>query len=128
MIWSKSAPMAGAKLWFAPTLGMWRSYKQSNIEVFRLYSTEFFAGLHFRMTPGQPFFLNTKKLSSLLMIFSWTRLAYPAFRNELKSALRYLESQNSMSKAGYRHLKNLEFLCDWFIPVVRYHYYYEQSH
>ena len=110
--------MADAKSWFAPTLGLWHSYKQANIEVFRLYSVEFFAGLHFRMTPGQPYFLNMKKLSSLLMKFSWTRLAYPSVRPVLKSALKQLERENSSSKAGYRHLKNLEFMCEWFIPVV----------
>ena len=110
--------MKDAKSWLAPTLGMWHSYKQANIEVLRLYMNEFFAGLHFKMTPGQPLYLTSKKLSPILMQFSWVRLAYPAFRDQLKAALLHMETVNSTSKAGYRHLKNLEFLCDWFIPVV----------
>ena len=119
MVYSNSAPMAEAKSWFAPSLGMWHSYKQGNIEIFRLYSNDLLMGLHFRMTPGQPFYLKKKKLSPILMIFSWIRLAYPKFRDELMSTIASMEEDNSTSRAGYRHLKNIEFLCEWYIPVVR---------
>jgi len=118
MVYSKSAPMAEAKSWFAPTLGLWHSYKQGNIEVFRLYQQDILMGLHFKMTPGQPFYLQKKKLSPILMMLSWIRLAYPSFRDDLKSAITDMEANNSTSRAGYRHLKNIEFLCEWFIPVV----------
>ena len=119
MIYSESAPMADAKSWFAPTLGLWHSYKQGNIEVFRLYSNDILMGLHFRMTPGQPFYLKKKKLSPILMILSWIRLAYPRFREDLMSAIASMEADNSTARAGYRHLKNIKFLCEWYIPVVR---------
>ena len=53
------------------------------------------------------------------MILSWIRLAYPRFREDLMSAIASMEADNSTARAGYRHLKNIEFLCEWYIPVVR---------
>ena len=112
--------MGDTKMWFGPTLGAWHSYKQANIVVFRMFQREFFAQLHFDMFPGQPFFFGQKKLSKNVTLFSWIRLAYPSFEKELHEAITNMERSNSSAKAGYRHLKNLKFLCEWLIPVVRF--------
>ena len=118
MVYSPNGAMSEAKRWFGPTLGAWHSYKQANAIVFRMFQRDFFAQLHFTMFPGQPFFFAQKKLSKNVVLFSWIRLAYPSFRGKLTTALQAMESGNSSAKAGYRHLLNLRFLCEWLIPVV----------
>jgi len=118
MVYSPNGAMSEAKRWFGPTLGAWHSYKQANAIVFRMFQRDFFAQLHFTMFPGQPFFFAQKKLSKNVVLFSWIRLAYPSFRGKLTAALQAMESGNSNAKAGYRHLLNLQFLCEWLIPVV----------
>ena len=118
MVYSPNGAMSEAKRWFGPTLGALHSYKQANAIVFRMFQRDFFAQLHFTMFPGQPFFFAQKKLSKNVVLFSWIRLAYPSFRGKLTAALQAMESGNSSAKAGYRHLLNLQFLCEWLIPVV----------
>jgi hypothetical protein len=118
MIYSKNAAMAGTRSWFAPSLGCWHSYKQGNIQVFRAFRHEFLAQLHFEMFPAQPWFANLARLPKLVLLFSWIRLAYPAFRQNLKDAITQMRLNEESTKAGYVHLKNLEFMCEWCIPLV----------
>lgn len=110
--------MSHSKMWFGPTMGSWHSYKQANAVMFKMFQFEFFVHLHFHMFPGQPFYSNQKKLSKNVMIFSWIRLAYPTFRSALLDSITGMERSNSTALAGYRHLLNLKFLCEWMIPVV----------
>ena len=118
MIYAPNAAMSNTKMWFGPTLGAWHSYKQANAIIFRMFQSEFFVQLHFEMFPGQPFFFGQKKLTKNVVLFSWIRLAYPSFKEKLSAAIKHMEETNSGSKAGYRHLLNLKFLCEWLIPVV----------
>lgn len=118
MIYAQDGSMSNTKMWFGPTLGAWHSYKQANAIIFRMFQSEFFTQLHFTMFPGQPFFFGQKKLSKNVMLFSWIRLAYPHIRSNLHNAITSMERSNTRAQAGYRHLLNLRFLCEWLIPVV----------
>ena len=70
------------------------------------------------MFPAQPWFANLARLPKLVLLFSWIRLAYPAFRRNLKDAITQMKRNEESKKAGYVHLKNLEFMCEWCIPLV----------
>ena len=59
-------------------------------------------------------------LPKLVLRFSWIRLAYPQFRQQLKDAIVTMSREQETKKAGFVHLKNLEFMCEWCIPLVLY--------
>jgi hypothetical protein len=101
-------------------MGSWHSYKQANIQVFRMFRYMFLGQLHFEMFPTQPWFANQQKLPKLVLRFSWIRLAYPQFRQQLKDAIVTMSRLQETKKAGFVHLKNLEFMCEWCIPLVFY--------
>ena len=104
--------------WLSPTLGAWHSYKMANILIYRTFAHTFMGHLHFAMNPTQPWFPNQHRLPKLVLRFTWIRLAYPRFRKSLQDAIRFMEQRQEHKKAGYIHLRNLQILCEWYIPLV----------
>ena len=97
-----------------PTLAWWHTYKTSTYLVYAKYAKTVFAGLHHTLFPSNIFFLKPTYLTNCLLLFQYTRLAYPVFSESLKTALR----RRDLSEASRAHLTNIQSLCEFFIPSV----------
>ena len=99
-----------------PLLAWWHTYKTSLFLLFKEYAKTVFAGLHHSLFPTNIFFVKPSYLTNILLLFQYTRLAYPEFKGDLITAL----SKNDLSPAVRSYLLNLQSLCEFFIPVVIY--------
>ena len=98
---------------FGLTMGWWHCYKQANIAVWKFASAHFLGPMFHSLIPRHGF-KKSPKLISIVTYFSYIRLAYPTFKDQLMRAiLNPYVSNNNM-----RHLKNLRTLCEYFIPTV----------
>jgi hypothetical protein len=100
--------------WMVSTLGWWHPYKQAVMTVWRLGAQHFWAQLYHALCPGAMLF-KKMKLVTLVLFFSYVRLAYPRIKSDLRNAL----ADHSVKPKHRLHLQNLESLLEFFIPSVR---------
>lgn len=96
-------------------LGIWHVYKMATTCVWRLAGQHFLAPLFHVFFPNNKFPTSPRLVLSS-RILSLIRLAYPFFRVQLERAL----AKEALSPKQKGHLTNLQLLCEWFIPKVRY--------
>ena len=101
------------KAWCHLSLGLWHVYKHAAISVYRLASSAFLGPLFHMFFPGQRYFL-TPKLRFATYFFHLTRLAYPSFREQLRSCLAALPSESLFGV----YARNLHFFVEYLIPTV----------
>ena len=102
--------------WLCVQLGTWHPYKQANTVVWSHWGPRIFAPLFNEMIADANF--NKKaRLTTIACFLTYVRLAYPLFRRQLTEAMRSVKALG-MDKVGLSHLRDLQKLCQFFIPVV----------
>jgi hypothetical protein len=114
LMYDKSGCGKPLRHWMASTLGWWHPYKQGVMTVWRLGAQHFWAPLYHAICPGAMLF-KKMKLVTLVLFFSYVRLAYPRIKGDLQAAL----ADTSVKPKFRLHLKNLEALMEFFIPSVK---------
>ena len=96
-------------------LAWWHSYKHAALQLWRVFSASFWAPLFHFLYPSNIFFPHPTSLVMVLAHFQFVRLAYPSFKEELLDIIK-----NDMICATQKlPAKNLRFICEFAIPVVR---------
>ena len=98
---------------FGLTLGWWHCYKQANLLIWRFAGPHFLGPMFHMLVPRSKVKRNPKLLT-VATYLSYVRLAYPKFRSKLAAALNH----PGVTANNKRHLRNLQMLCEFFIPVV----------
>jgi len=97
-------------------LAWWHSYKAACFKLWSVFGKEVFAPLFHCLFPNGMFFPKPKYLSNVVQIFTYIRIAYPAFKPQLDAALK-MKQLPVQSKC---HLLNIRTICEFCIPVVWY--------
>ena len=93
-------------------MGVWHVYKQASIQVYRLASAHFMAPFFHHHFPDRKFFL-VPRLRSITYRLSLVRLSYDHWRKDLRLALAA-----DLPAGDRQHLRNLQHLVEFFIPLV----------
>ena len=102
--------------WLCVQLGTWHCYKQACTVVWAHWGPRVFAPLFHEIISDANF--NSKaRLSSIARFFTYVRLAYPSFRDELTETLRSLTAMG-VDRTGISQLRDLKKLIEFFVPVV----------
>jgi hypothetical protein len=105
--------------WLSVQLGTWHSYKQANAVMWK-YGLERWFGPLFNFLIPDANVRKQPKLLTLVTFFSYVRLAYPQFKDQLLKAIADLgESDKPRDQVGHSNLKDLQFIIDFALPVVR---------
>jgi hypothetical protein len=120
----------------------WHAYQYSHIAVWNAFRATVLADAFFTLFPTQKL-LSKPRLVQNATFFTWLRLCYPAFRENLSRALKLsaaklIESdlrfckelsnstrqlskirKNNLNRAAYIHLFNLQTLFEFVIPTVQ---------
>ena len=102
------------------TLGLWHVYKHTCFAVYDRFADCFIAGCFHSLFPGGIFKRKPQYLSTIVTIFTYIRLAYPTFRQQLDNAL----AREDVSDSSKQHLINMKSLCEFYIPAVIHISYY----
>ena len=102
--------------WMVLTLGTWHPYKQANKLIWLHWDKRIFAPLFHDLIPQSNFFQGARLVTQATYL-TYVRLAYPSFKNELKEAIASCE-EGGVRRVELSHLKDLQRLCEFFIPVV----------
>ena len=95
-------------------LAWWHSFKHGVGSIWKAYANTIWAPLWQRLYPGTLFYAKARSPQEGSMHLVYMLKAYPAFRKPLKEAL----VNPDISKAGMSMLHNIQFLCEFAIPVV----------
>ena len=96
------------------SLAWWHNYKWATKRLLIVFNLDFIAPFFHFLYPSKQFDVMKISHTSATTYLSYIRLAYPRFRNNLKTALDdpvLLPRQRAI-------LQNLFDLCEFFIPVV----------
>ena len=96
------------------SLAWWHSYKWVAKQLFKVFSSDFFAPYYHHLFPTQAFHVDKLSLSGISTYMTYMRLAYPAFRTALKEALKTA----NLSFRQKTLLRNLQDIFECYIPVV----------
>lgn len=100
------------KSYLVPLLGSWHVLKMANICVWRMALSTFTGPLfHFLFPHAKIKF--TPRLIAVTRILSLIRLSYPHFKESLAE---HLHNETKADRRQY--LRNLQDLCEFFIPAV----------
>ena len=102
--------------WFSVQLGIWHTYKQANAVVWSHWSSTIFAPLSYDLV-GNANFKQKPRLKTIATFLTYVRLAYPAFKANLDSALKKMKRRGD-NRVAMSHLRDLKKLVEFFIPVV----------
>jgi hypothetical protein len=94
-------------------LGLWHTYKHISLLTWRKFGPSVLAGLWHNLWPDSIFF-KKPRLQSVTEIFTYLRLAYPSFKDQLQKAIDD-DKTNLQSRIC---LQNIKDLCEYYIPVV----------
>jgi hypothetical protein len=86
--------------------------------IYKCFSGYFWAPLFHSLFPGVKFWEKPKRLTSIIAMMNFVRLAYPYFEEDLEDALAEVKGKSGKETA-YCHLQNLKSFCIFFIPAVR---------
>lgn len=96
------------------SLAWWHSYKWATTRIVQVFSNDFIGPMFHFLHPRRVYCPDKMKLPATSTYLSYIRLAYPSFRQQLSRALQndvLLPPQKTL-------LKNLQAMCEFFIPVV----------
>jgi hypothetical protein len=116
MLYDSSKVCDSMRQWFTVTLGSWHPYKQANLIVWGHWGQRWFGPLFHDLIPNGKFF-KSPRLITVATFFTYVRLAYPYFRNDLKNAMAKSKGDTQVP-ATYAALLDLHQLLEFFIPVV----------
>ena len=103
--------------WCCFTLGLWHSYKQANLQLWRLAAPCFIAPFWHACMPGAKFYIKPR-LKIITTFFNLFRLAYPAVKDQLAAAL----VAEGVQPHQRQHLRNLYDMLEWWIPQASWSY------
>ena len=106
----------GVKLRTYASVGLawWHSYKHGVGSIWKAYANTIWAPLWQRLYPGSLFYAKPRSPQEGSMHLVYMGDAYPFFRTQLKTAL----ANPDVSPSGKAMLHNIQFLCEYAIPVV----------
>ena len=117
-LYDKSDVGRPMRSWMCLTFGTWHAYKQVCSVIWDHWSERVFGPLFHHLIPNANF-RRTARLSSIATFMTYIRLAYPSFKNQLRTATLYHKCRSaSNDKVALSHLRDLRKLCEFFIPVV----------
>lgn len=96
------------------SLALWHSYKWATKRILQVFSNDFIGPMFHFLQPNREYTPDKMKHPAATTYISYIRLAYPSFKRQLVEALQknvFLPRQKTL-------LRNLETLCEFFIPVV----------
>lgn len=96
------------------SLAWWHSFKWATKRIVVVFACDFIAPMFHSLFPTKE--LSPMKIShtSACTLLSYIRLAYPSFRGALEAAL----ANPVLLPRQLAILRNLSYLCEFFIPVV----------
>jgi hypothetical protein len=83
--------------------------------IYKCFSGYFWAPLFHALFPNVKFWVKPKRLSSIIAMMNFVRIAYPYFEEDLEEALAEVGDKETAKC----HLLNLKAFCIFFIPAVR---------
>jgi hypothetical protein len=96
------------------TLGMWHSYKQANLLLWKAGAFDFWIGLHLDLFPNQNIY-PTRKLFKSVVWFNLLRLSYPMWKADLDTMIGNTKDSDILCN----HMLNLRAFMEFFIPAVQ---------
>jgi hypothetical protein len=116
MMYCRSGGGTDLKTRIVDTLGWWHSYKTACYLLYHKLSKAVFAGCFHALYPANIFYPHPSNLTTILTIFQYIRIGYPEFKQELARVINEAKAnQNCLT-----HLKNIQSVCEFFIPAVLY--------
>ena len=116
-MYDKSDVGLAMRSWLTVTLGTWHPYKQATQVVWKHWSKRVFAPLFHDLIPNANFNPNAK-LATVATFFTYVRLAYPHFKDQLTAARTECKSKDD--RIGVSNLSDLMRLLEFFLPVVKF--------
>lgn len=98
-------------------LAWWHTYKQAAMTIWKRFSCEVFAPLWHNLYPGHIFYRKPSSLASVLTHLLYIHMA----RDHIVGDLRALLVNENVQPAHRVIVKDLDFLVNVAIPVVRMH-------
>lgn len=104
-------------------LGLWHTYKQLNLLLWKTFLSQFFGSLYHVICPSQLVFIKPT-LTQVIVFLTMLRLCYPSIATTLEESLNYLKSKPPF----HPHLKFLPYLLNFkdiftfWIPLVSSYY------
>ena len=102
------------------SLAWWHNYKWATRRILIVFALDFIAPMFHFLFPAREFSMMKTSHTAGTTLLSYIRLAYPAFRQQLQSAL----ANPVLNVRQKTLLTNLMHLCEFFIPVVSFLYIY----
>jgi hypothetical protein len=81
----------------------------------QVFANDFIAPMFHFMFPTREYSVKKQRHTANMVYLSYIRLAYPSFKDQLNTAL----ADQTMDPRKKVLLKNLQSLCEYFIPAVR---------
>ena len=105
----------GAQLrkFMSVSLAWWHNYKWATKMICKIFSSDFFVPLYHHLFPDRQCNIAMWSHTGIVTFCNYIRLAYPAFREQLRQSLT-----GQLSTRQRVLLTNLTDLCEFFIPVV----------
>lgn len=104
-------------------LAPWHNFKHGVELIWKNWANEIFAPMYHYMYPQNKFAIKYQSPQEPLMHMMLLCQAYPSFKAQLKSGIE----QDGAKKTNVCLLRDLEFLCEYAIPVVLYRWLYPSS-
>ena len=98
-------------------LAWWHSYKHGVGSIWKAFANTIWGPLWQRLYPGATFYSKARSPQEGSIHLLYMMKAYPMFRSLLEEALL----DGDVNEAGKSMLKNIQFLCEYAIPVVAHH-------
>ena len=98
------------------SLAWWHTFKWCTKMIMQVFANDFIAPMFHFMFPTREYSVKKQRHTPNMVYLSYIRLAYPSFKEELAAAL----AQNTIAVRKKVLLQNLQSLCEYFIPAVRF--------
>ena len=117
LFYDRSGVAAPMKQYFSMTLGVWHPRKQASILLWRRFRPLLIGKLFHCLHPGSNCYRDAK-LTQITFVLSAIRLAYPSIRDDLGKVIADVNRVSLQQRVAAR---NIQDMCEFFIPVVRRH-------
>ena len=114
VMYDKSGSGTQFRKYTSLSLAWWHSYKWTAKQLFKVFSSDFFAPYYHHLFPTQSCHIDKLSLSAVSTYMTYMRLAYPMLKSVLMNALKEV----NLSHRQKTILQNLQDIFECYIPVV----------